>query len=87
MILLLHIAIALSSVALSTYTFFRPSRTVLHVSYGLVGATFASGFYMIAMTPTHLVQACISGLVYLGVIAFALLAARQKITLIEKSVR
>jgi len=87
MIVLLHIAIALSSVSLSTYTYFRPSRSALYSSYGLVGATFASGFYMVISSPAHLMQACMSGLVYLGVVALALLAARQKVAIIEKSVK
>lgn len=87
MILLLHIAIALSSIVLSTYVYFRPSRTALYSSYGLVGVTFISGFYMVMASPAHLMQACVSGLIYLGVVSLALLAARQKVAIIEKSVK
>ena len=87
MILLLHIAIALSSIALSTYVYFQPSRATLYASYGLVGATFMSGFYMVMTNPVHLMQACVSGLIYLGVVSLALLAARQKVAIIEKTVK
>lgn len=79
MILILHIAIALSSIILSTYAFFAPSKRLLGSSYGLVGLTFVSGFYLVYMVPSHVMEACTTGLVYLAIVSLALIAARQKL--------
>ncbi len=65
MILLIHIIIALSSLAVGTYAFARPSQTKLHVSYGFASGTFISGVVLI-MSGASLVHACISGIVFLG---------------------
>ncbi len=79
MILLLHVFIALSSIAYSTYAFFAPTARKLHVSYGLVAATLASGTWLVVSTHASLVQSCISGLVYLATLSVVLVAARYKL--------
>lgn len=79
MILLIHIAIALSSVAYTTYLFFRPSQSKLNVTYGLVGLTLASGTYLTFLNPSHLASACTSGLMYIGVILVGVIAAKHKL--------
>ena len=78
MVLLIHIIIALSSLLFSTYLYFRPTKTGFVTSYGLIVATLASGTYLVVSTQSHMLQACMSGLVYLGVVAFVILAARHK---------
>jgi uncharacterized lipoprotein YbaY len=64
MILLLHIIIALTSVAFTTYLMFAPSRTKLRASYALVAATLASGTLLVVQHPAHLLQSCLSGFTY-----------------------
>lgn len=78
MILLLHIAIALSSVAYTTYLYISPSDTKFKVSYGFVAATLASGTYLVVSTGGHLLRSCITGLVYLGIVSFGIRLARTR---------
>lgn len=79
MMLLLHILIALSSIILSGLAYVRPSQQRLTASYGLVAATLATGTYLVVAQPTHLASACISGLIYLGVVGATIAAARFKL--------
>ncbi len=79
MILLIHISIALASVAYATYAFFSPSKTKLRVSYGLVAATIITGTYLVAISPAHMIQACTSGLIYIGVVSVAIVSAQRKL--------
>jgi hypothetical protein len=77
--LITHIIIALSGIALTTYAFFRPSVAHLRAAYVAIGLTFATGFYLVAMAPAHMVEACTSGLMYLGVVSIGIVAARAKL--------
>lgn len=79
MILLLHIIIALASVAFAAYGFFIPSVLKLRISYGLIAATLASGTYLVWTTPSHMLQACMAGLFYTGVMIGATIAIRHKL--------
>ncbi len=79
MIVLIHVLIALGSVAYATFAFFSPSKSKLRVSYGLVVATFATGFYLVVSNPAHMLQACATGLVYLGAVSVAIVSARHKL--------
>jgi hypothetical protein len=79
MLVLLHVLIALASVGFTTYLFLSPTRTKLTVSYSLVGLTLASGTYLVVSTKAHVLQACLSGLVYIGVVSAAIIAARNKL--------
>lgn len=79
MILPLHIVIALASVLYAAFTYFSPSRTKLNVSYALVVMTIASGTWLVVANPAHMVQSCISGLVYIGAVFFAIALARRKL--------
>jgi len=79
MILLLHITIALASVGLTTYAFFNPSQVKLHASYGLVALTLISGTYLVVSSGAHILQACVTGLMYVGAVSVGLVAVRYKL--------
>lgn len=79
MILLIHIVIALSSVACATYVLISPDKKWLRFSYVLVGLTLASGTYLVLENPAHMVRACISGIIYVGVIITGLVHAGAKL--------
>lgn len=79
MAILLHVIIALASLAYTAYLFFKPGRTKLRVSYGLITLTIASGVYLVASTGTHILQACITGLFYLCLAGSGVFAARYKL--------
>lgn len=79
MILAAHILIALTSLVLALYTLFVPTHRKLLISYILIALTVVSGTYMIAVTPSHMMQACVSGLVYLSVVFVINAFARRKL--------
>ncbi|MDB5161150.1 MAG: hypothetical protein JWO96_530 [Candidatus Saccharibacteria bacterium] len=79
MIVLLHVLIALTSVAFSTYLYISPSVTKLKSSYGLVASTLISGTYLVVSTKAHMLQACMTGLLYCGFVFAAIAAARRKL--------
>lgn len=79
MILLLHIAIAIASVVYTGYVYASPSRNKLRASYALVALTVASGTWLIIANPAHMVQSCLSGLLYLSVVFFGIHLAGNKL--------
>ena len=83
--LLLHIIIALSSVIFTGYTSFTPSKSKLQKAYLLVGLTLATGTYLLLTKPTHMVQTCITGLVYIGLVTVALVFARHRLARSENA--
>jgi hypothetical protein len=79
MAVLLHVLIALGSIAFTAVTFFRPSRTKLRGSYGLMALTIGSGTYLILSTRSHMIEACTMGLAYLGITLTMTAAAHYKL--------
>lgn len=77
--LLIHIAIAISSIGFTGYTYLQPSKRKLIASYLWVGLTIATGSYLVIMTPSHLVSACFTGLVYLGFVMSGVIATHRKL--------
>ncbi|MEO5950045.1 MAG: hypothetical protein ABIQ04_01210 [Candidatus Saccharimonadales bacterium] len=85
MIVFLHVLIALSSIILTTYAFFRPSRKLLNASYAFIGLTLASGIYMVVQSPSHMLEACSIGVFYLVVVASGTVAVRAKLSKLDHS--
>lgn len=83
MILVLHIAVALASMAAATYVLFNPSKTGLRINYGLLAGTLASGTYMVATMSVHILQTCMSGLLYVGVVSALLFAANRRLAAVR----
>jgi hypothetical protein len=79
MILILHVLAALTSVAFTAFTFFAPTKIKLRVSYALTATTIASGTYLVATSPAHMLEACTVGLLYVGIVLAGTLAARAKL--------
>lgn len=79
MVLLAHITIALLSVIYSAYVYFAPSQAKLRGSYALVALTVATGTWLIIANPAHMVQSCITGLVYLGIVFYGIHLASNKL--------
>lgn len=79
MIILLHICIALASIALATYGYFRPSTKKVLVSYGFMLATIVSGTYLILASNTNILKSCIVGLVYLTAVSVITVATHIRI--------
>jgi hypothetical protein len=83
--LVAHIVIALTSIVFTAYLYFSPSRTKLRASYALVALTIGSGTWLIIANPAHMVQACLTGLVYLGAVFFGISMARDKLAETNKT--
>lgn len=79
MLLLIHILIALSSLVLAGLAWLRPSSRRLNASYALTFLTVATGTVLTVQLPGHLLQSCVAGLMYLGMVFAAIFAARAKL--------
>ena len=80
MVVLIHVVIALGSVAWTTYLNFAPTRRKFYAAYGLIGATLASGTYLVISTHSPLLSSCATGLVYLGIVLSGVFVAARKAT-------
>ena len=87
MIVFMHVSIALSSLAYTTYLFFVPSTIKFKVGYGLVAATLISGVYLVLTTHSNLLSACRMGITYLSVVSIAMFVARRKLVKQEQASR
>lgn len=79
MILLLHIAVALGSLAFTAYMLFRPSSRKLYASYGLVGLTLVSGVALVVIEPRQLTHFCATSLVYLAIVYAGIHVSRRRL--------
>jgi hypothetical protein len=78
---MLHIFIALISCAVATAAYAAPSKMMLRISYGLAGATLASGCYLAWSQPAFMTRACVAGIVYGLALSFGTVMARRKLAL------
>jgi hypothetical protein len=83
MLILIHVGVAILSIVLSTCLFFFPSRSGLLTSYALVALTLVSGTILAIRTHTHLLQTCLTGLLYVGVVSAGIGFARAKLAQAE----
>ncbi len=78
MLLPIHIIIALSSIALSTYLLISPSHSKIKASYTSIALTLLSGTALVITTPSTLVHMCIAGLFYcVGTVLVTRMAAHK----------
>lgn len=80
MIVLLHVILAFTSVAFTTYLYFRPSKAKFYGAYGLIAATLASGTWLVISTHSPLVSSCVTGLIYLGFVVSLAVAASKRLS-------
>jgi len=79
MIILIHVILAISSVAYTALIFFKPTQAKLNKSYGLVAGTVATGTYLVVSTNSSLIQSCFTGLTYLAVVFAGIAATKAKL--------
>jgi hypothetical protein len=65
MMIMLHVAIALTSLIISLIGVMRPSRRLLNSSYGLIVGTVASGVMLAIVDQKQILHVCMSGFSYL----------------------
>ena len=76
---MLHVFIAVSSLALATFTAISPSRRMLMANYGAIIATILSGVYLVWVEPSRMLHTCEVGLLYLVVVVVMSAAARSRL--------
>lgn len=86
MIIVLHVLIALTSVLAVSWAYIRPTSTSLRTTYCLTALTIASGTYLVAVMPSHMIQACTSGLLYLAVMSLGIVFARIKLVRLQNEI-
>lgn len=79
MLLILHIALALASVACSAWSFVSPNYFRVRTSYALTLTTLASGTALVMTTHSPLVQSCVAGLIYTGLVLSLIVSAKSKL--------
>jgi hypothetical protein len=79
MLLVLHIVIALGGLVIAAVSFFSPSFIRLRVLSGTTALTFISGTILVIETHSSLAKACLSGLLYLGVVLTCLVFSYKKL--------
>lgn len=84
MIIFTHVMIALVSLGLASFTFFKPTMKRLYASYALIIGTVASGTYLLVATPSHMLESCVMGLSYLTVVSVATIATHIRIRRLAK---
>jgi hypothetical protein len=78
MLILIHVMIALLGLVQASYGLIVPSKGKLRVTYALTTATFVSGSYLVWHLHAPVLQSCLSGLTYLGVILAATFATQYR---------
>lgn len=78
MALIIHIIIALTSIAFTTLLFALPSRTKFRANYALIALTLTTGTYLVVSTNAPMLKSCMSGLVYISLVTLGTIAAHYK---------
>lgn len=86
MIILIHVIIALTSIVIASFAFFKPTMKKLITSYGLILATIATGTYLLIAVPSHILQSCMMGLMYLMVVSAATVATHIRLHRAEETI-
>ena len=79
MAIIFHVLIALGSIVYTGFTFLRPNRAKLNISYALVGATLVTGTGLVIANPSHMVSACFTGIIYLAFMTLGLVSVHKKL--------
>jgi len=79
MLLVLHIIAALGGIGASTYALYQPSVLRIRVSAILVSLTVISGSIIVIKEHLSIMSVCLSGLLYVGYTASALLLSAHRL--------
>lgn len=79
MILIAHIIVAFTGLALSTLTFLKPTQSKINASYVMLALTMVSGTLLTYLTPGHILESCLVGLVYVAITLTLVVSANRKL--------
>jgi ABC-type Fe3+-siderophore transport system permease subunit len=77
--IILHIAVALASIVLTSLAYFALSRRALTGAYITAGATLATGIALVVISPSTMLHVCMAGIAYLAVVSLGIVLARGRI--------
>ena len=78
MLLVIHIAVALTSLIIAGVLLARPSRALVRVQLGLIGGTLLSGVVLV-VEGASLLHLCVSGLVFTSLSVVAVVVAARRL--------
>ena len=79
MFILIHVLIAISTLAYTSYLYFRPSPDKFNPAYWSLGSTIASGTALIFLSGANILKTCLTGLAFIGAVSVAIVAAKHKL--------
>jgi hypothetical protein len=79
MMILLHVIIALCSVAYATYLVVSPAKASFGAHYTFIVLTVLSGTYLIVAASVNMLKTCTIGLLYLGFVSVMTFVAQNKL--------
>ena len=75
--IVLHVLLALGSLALASINIFSPSSGKLKTSYGLAFGTLASGVLLIIVNDASVLRTCLTGIVFFAIVSILNETARH----------
>lgn len=79
MLLITHILIALSGLAVAGLALLKPSSAKINASYGLLISTIVSGVLLIVIAHASILHTCISGLTFTALMYTGIAAATRRL--------
>jgi len=79
MLTLIHVLVAVASLVVATFNLVSPSKYKLRLVFGLSTLTVASGTALVVSDSAHILATCITGLIYISVIAATTAAAQYRL--------
>lgn len=83
MLILLHVILAFSALALSIHSNFKPASNKLRASYGLAIGTLSSGVLLIVVNHASILRTCLTGIVFFGIVTILNETARRRLVVQE----
>ncbi len=87
MLILFHVLSALAGILFAFLLLIAPSRSRLHIAGTLIATTIASGTWLVMRSKAHIIQTCITGLIYLAVTLGCAIIGHRKLQALEKTER
>ena len=84
MMIMLHVAVALTSLIVSLLGIVIASRSLIRSSYVLIAATIATGTILLIIEPAHMLRVCVSGLMYVSLAMGLTYIAHRRVQLLVK---
>lgn len=77
MILFIHILFAIFSILYSIAMLIKPNNSKVKNIYKLTSVTITTGLFLAISTPSSFGQFCLSGLMYIGIIAICIIFGKR----------